>query len=135
MDTAVVILNWNGQRWLEQFLPGVVSLSAGDARVIVADNGSTDGSLEWVRNNVPDAEVITMPVNNGFAGGYNEALAQVDAKYFVLLNSDVEVTPGWVRTLRDHLEARTDMAACQPKMRGAPRSTPVFTPSKSMTSE
>ncbi len=116
MDTAVVILNWNGQRWMEQFLPGVVALSRHDARVIVADNGSTDNSIEWVRTHVPEAEVIAMPGNEGFAGGYNAALEQVDAKYFVLLNSDVEVTPGWVRTLRDHLEARPDMAACQPKM-------------------
>ena len=116
MDTAVVILNWNGLQWLEQFLPGVVALTAKDARVIVADNGSTDGSVAWVRANVPDAEVIGMPENQGFAGGYNTALAQVDATYFVLLNSDVEVTPGWVGTLRAHLDARPDMAACQPKM-------------------
>jgi len=116
MDTAVVILNWNGLQWLEQFLPGVVALTAKDARVIVADNGSTDGSVAWVRANVPDAEVIGMTENHGFAGGYNTALAQVDATYFVLLNSDVEVTPGWVGTLRAHLDTRPDMAACQPKM-------------------
>lgn len=116
MDTAVVILNWNGQHWLERFLSGVIALSKGDARVIVADNASTDGSVAWVRANAPMAEVIEMPTNEGFAGGYNIALAQVEAKYFVLLNSDVEVTPGWVRTLRDHLEAHPDMAACQPKM-------------------
>jgi GT2 family glycosyltransferase len=116
MDTAVVILNWNGQRWLEQFLPAVVERSARHARVIVADNGSTDGSVAWVRSNLPAVEVIRMPENQGFAGGYNEALQQVDAKYFVLLNSDVEVTDGWVLALRDHLEANPDMAACQPKM-------------------
>lgn len=116
MDTAVVILNWNGQHWLEKFLSGVVDLTAADARVILADNGSTDGSIDWVRANLPQVEVLAMPVNNGFAGGYNEALGAIDAEYFILLNSDVEVTAGWVRTLRSHLEARPDMAACQPKM-------------------
>jgi GT2 family glycosyltransferase len=116
MDTAVVILNWNGQRWLEQFLPSVVAHTAQDARIIVADNGSTDGSVAWVRTHVPGAEVLEMPVNKGFAGGYNIALAQLEAKYFILLNSDVEVTPGWAAALRNHLEQHPDMAACQPKM-------------------
>lgn len=116
MNTAVVILNWNGQQWLQQFLPQVIAHTAGQARVIVADNGSTDGSVAWVRAHAPAAELIEMPGNKGFAGGYNAALAQVDAKYFVLLNSDVEVTPGWLKALEDHLEAHPDMAACQPKM-------------------
>lgn len=116
MDTAIVILNWNGRHWLERFLPGVLELSLSDARVIVADNGSTDGSVDWVRAHAPRAEVIAMRSNQGFAGGYNEALKQVDATYFLLLNSDVEVTAGWVTALRAHLEARPDMAACQPKM-------------------
>lgn len=115
-DTAVVILNWNGQHWLERFLPGVVAHTAGDARVVLADNGSTDGSVDWVRMHLPTVEVIAMPRNLGFAGGYNAALAQVDATYFLLLNSDVEVMPGWARLLREHLEARPGMAACQPKM-------------------
>lgn len=115
MDTAVVILNWNGRNWLERFLPLVVQRTP-EARVIVADNGSTDGSLAWLRTHAPEVAVIPLAENLGFAGGYNAALEQVEAKYFVLLNSDVEVTPGWVRTLRDHLEANPDMAACQPKM-------------------
>lgn len=116
MDTAVVILNWNGLQWLQRFLPLVVSHTGTDARVILADNASTDGSVTWVRLNAPSVEVITMGTNEGFAGGYNTALGQVEARYFVLLNSDVEVTPGWVRTLRKHLDDRPDMAACQPKM-------------------
>lgn len=116
MDTAVVILNWNGRHWLEQFLPVVVAHSAADARVIVADNGSTDDSVAWVRGHQPGVEVIAMPENQGFAGGYNAALEQVQAKYFILLNSDVEVTPGWIRALRSHMEQRPRMAACQPKM-------------------
>jgi GT2 family glycosyltransferase len=111
-----VILNWNGRHWLEQFLPDVLAHTADDARVVVADNGSTDDSVAWLREHAPAAEVITLPENNGFAGGYNKALAQIDATYYVLLNSDVQVHPGWVRTLRDHLDARPDMAACQPKV-------------------
>ncbi len=117
METAVVILNWNGRKWLEQFLPGVLAHTAAEARVIVADNGSTDDSVAWVRAHAPGAEVITLAENRGFAGGYNAALAQVEAKYYVLLNSDVEVTPGWARILQEHMDARPDMAACQPKMR------------------
>ncbi len=116
MDTAVVILNWNGKHWLEQFLPGVLRDTAGDARVIVADNASTDGSVAWLHTNMPGVEVIEMPENQGFAGGYNVALRQVDAAYYVLLNSDVQVTANWVRTLRNHLEAHPNMAACQPKV-------------------
>lgn len=116
MDTAVVILNWNGRQWLEQFLPVVVAHSSADARLVLADNGSTDDSIAWVRAHLPQVEVIALAENLGFAGGYNAALEQVQAKYYVLLNSDVEVTPGWVRQLRTHLEEQPDMAACQPKM-------------------
>ncbi|MFZ1665433.1 MAG: glycosyltransferase family 2 protein [Flavobacteriales bacterium] len=116
MDTAVVILNWNGRHWLERFLPTVLEHSAHAARVIVADNGSTDGSVDWLRKEMPAVEVIAMPTNEGFAGGYNKALAQVDTTYFLLLNSDVETTPGWIDALHAHLAARPDMAACQPKV-------------------
>ncbi|MGV9014067.1 MAG: glycosyltransferase family 2 protein [Flavobacteriales bacterium] len=116
MDTAIVILNWNGRHWLERFLPTVLEHSAHAARVIVADNGSTDGSVDWLRSNLPAVEVIAMPINEGFAGGYNKALAQVDATYLVLLNSDVETSPGWIDALRKHLVDRPEMAACQPKV-------------------
>ncbi len=116
MDTAVIILNWNGERWLREFLPCVVEHSRDTARVIVADNGSTDGSLAWLRANAPDVDVIALPENLGFAGGYNAALAQVRAEYYVLLNSDVEVTPGWIGAMRSHLDADARMAACQPKV-------------------
>ena len=116
MDTAIVILNWNGEQWLRQFLPKVVELSKNDARILVADNGSTDGSVAWVRANAPDVEVIQMSENRGFAGGYNEALNQVEAEFYVLLNSDVEVTPSWVLGLRAMLDRDPRMAACQPKV-------------------
>lgn len=116
MDTAVVILNWNGLQWLQRFLPTVLTHSRGEARVVVADNGSTDDSLAWVKANHPEVELIAMPENRGFAGGYNAALQQVRAEFLVLLNSDVEVTPGWIGALRDHLRSHPEMAACQPKV-------------------
>jgi GT2 family glycosyltransferase len=96
LPTAIVILNWNGQPWLERFLPGVVACTGADAEVIVADNASTDGSIDWVRAHFPGLRIIRNAENLGFAGGYNEALKQLDASLYVLLNSDVEVLPGWV---------------------------------------
>ena len=94
MTTAVVILNWNGKKMLERFLPSVTACTTGDAEVIVADNGSTDDSLDFVRAHYPGMRIIELDKNYGFAGGYNRALEQVEADYFVLLNDDVEVTPG-----------------------------------------
>ncbi len=87
MDTAVVILNWNGERWLREFLPAVLERSRAHARVIVADNGSTDGSVAWIRSSMPEVEVIELPKNLGFAGGYNAALEQVRADLFILLKT------------------------------------------------
>lgn len=115
-DIAVVILNWNGASWLERFLPGVLAHSSG-ARVVVADNGSTDGSVQWLRDAHPSVEVLALARNEGFAGGYNKALAQLKASHFVLLNSDVEVTPGWLEGMHALLLRQPDMAACQPKVR------------------
>lgn len=115
MRTAVVILNWNGRHWLERFLPGVVQCSAG-TDIVVADNGSTDGSVEWVMAQQPGVRCIRLERNLGFAGGYNEALRQVTADRYVLLNSDVEVSPGWVDHLNAYLDKHPDMAACQPKV-------------------
>jgi GT2 family glycosyltransferase len=114
--TAVVILNWNGQHWLERFLPGVVSATAGEAEVIVADNGSTDGSLAWVEAHHPSVTVVRNGENLGFAGGYNVALTQVKADLLILLNSDVEVRPGWIAALRRYMDLHPEMAACQPKV-------------------
>ncbi|MDR2936949.1 MAG: glycosyltransferase family 2 protein, partial [Rikenellaceae bacterium] len=113
---AVVILNWNGERFLEQFLPLVVACS-GDAQIAVADNGSTDGSLALLAARFPEARVIGLPKNYGFAEGYNRALARIEAEYYVLLNSDVEVTPGWLGPLVAMLDTDRQVAAVMPKLR------------------
>ena len=113
--TAVVILNWNGRAMLEAFLPSVVAGSEG-ARVVVADNASTDDSLAFVRREYPNVEIIELAENYGFAEGYNRALAQVDAEFFVLLNSDVEVSAHWLEPLEAYLDAHPDVAAVQPKL-------------------
>ncbi|TGE20227.1 glycosyltransferase family 2 protein [Hymenobacter elongatus] len=115
-DVAVVILNWNGQQLLRQFLPAVLAHSDG-ARIIVADNASTDDSVAMLRREFPGVEIVQNPENLGFCAGYNMALGHVEAKYYMLLNSDVEVTPGWLRPLRGLLEQRPQVAACQPKIR------------------
>jgi len=115
MRTAVVILNYNGRHWLERFLPSVIAHS-GDAGLVVADNGSTDGSMQWLSEACPAVQRIVLAKNLGFAGGYNAALRQVDAERYVLLNSDVEVTSGWIDRLNACLDADPGMAACQPKV-------------------
>lgn len=114
---AVVILNWNGSRMMRRFLPSVVQYSALEGvEVIVADNHSTDDSLEMLRNDFPTVRTILLDENYGFAEGYNRALKQVDAEYFLLLNSDVEVTPGWLEPLLDYMDKHPEAAACQPKL-------------------
>lgn len=116
MKTAVVILNWNGSKLLERYLPSVVERTP-NAEVIVADNGSTDDSLVWLRMHYPDVKTITLDKNYGFAGGYNRALLKVDADYVVLLNSDVEVTDGWLEPLVEVLDKSADIAVVAPKLR------------------
>lgn len=115
--TAVVILNWNGREFLRKFLPAVIANSQGVADVIVADNASTDSSIEFLQNNFPEVRIITNRTNGGFARGYNEALAEVDADYFILLNSDIEVTPHWIEPVIQMMESDKTIAACQPKLR------------------
>ncbi len=116
MRTAIVILNWNGRHWLERFLPSVIRHS-GDAQIVVADNASTDDSVEWLERSHPQIVQVRMDRNRGFAGGYNEALRRIKADRFILLNSDVEVTPGWADKLAARLDADEGLAACQPKIR------------------
>lgn len=118
---SVVILNWNGRGHLEHFLPSVVAHTSGDAEVIVADNGSTDDSLAWLRLNYPEVGVVRMERNYGFAEGYNRALREIDSPYYLLLNSDVEVTAGWWQPLVEILDTEADVAAVAPKLRAERR--------------
>lgn len=115
MKTAIVILNWNGRHMLEKYLPTVIQHSP-EADVIVADNASTDNSISWLQENHPSVRIIQLDKNYGFAGGYNKALEQVESEYYLLLNSDVEVTPGWLKPLLEKMEADKEIAACQPKL-------------------
>jgi GT2 family glycosyltransferase len=115
--TAVVILNWNGLKFLKMFLSLVMEHSVdGDTVVCVADNDSDDGSADWIKQNHPDVMLIRFDKNHGFARGYNLALAQLDARYFILLNSDIEVTPLWTEPLITYLDKNPDAASCQPKI-------------------
>ena len=115
--TAIVILNWNGIGYLQKFL-GIAekySLSPGTV-LYVADNGSTDGSADWTEKNFPNVKLIRFGKNHGFAGGYNLALQQIEAEYFILLNSDIEVTPGWTEPLISFMDRNPGVASCQPKI-------------------
>lgn len=115
---SVVILNYNGRKHLEEFLPSVVEHSQGnDVEIIIADNHSTDDSINFLTVNYPDIRQIRMSVNSGYAGGYNEALKQVESEYFILLNSDVEVTKNWVVPIITYLDENTDVAAAMPKIK------------------
>ncbi len=113
-EIAIVILNFNGKSYLETFLPSVIEFSPG-IRIIIADNQSTDDSLFFLRQNYPDVEIILNLENGGFAKGYNDALSKIDSKYYLLLNSDIEVSRGWLDPL---LNAVNDdkVAGCQPKV-------------------
>ncbi len=113
---AIVILNWNGKKFLEQFLPSVLSTTYGNHQVIVADNGSNDDSIAFLEQNYPGIRIIRFDSNLGFAKGYNEALKQVAAEYYMILNSDVEVTPGWLEPMVQLLGKDRNIAACQPKI-------------------
>ena len=114
---AVVILNWNGCDMLRSFLPSVVTCSGADGAVVyVADNGSTDDSVEMLRREFPSVRLILLDRNYGFADGYNRALRQVEAEYVVLLNSDVEVTDRWLHPLAAYMDAHPEVAGCQPKL-------------------
>jgi GT2 family glycosyltransferase len=114
---AVVVLNWNGKKWLEKFLPDVVKNSSSHiSEVYVADNNSTDDSIAWVKNNLPHVKIIQNRNNQGYAGGYNQALKNIIADYFVLLNSDVEVSENWIEPVLSIFERDKNIAACQPKI-------------------
>ena len=120
MKTAIVILNWNTQALLEKYLPLLIrSVEGLDAQVIVADNASTDGSRELLQEKFPQTPTLFFDQNYGFTGGYNKALSQIDAEYFVLINSDIEVQEGWLEPLLDWMESHPRCGACAPKLHSA----------------
>jgi GT2 family glycosyltransferase len=115
---SIVILNWNGEAYLEQFLPTLVQHSQlQDVEIVVADNNSSDDSLEFLAGNYPQIKVIRLDENYGFSGGYNRALKQLSSTYFLLLNSDIEVTEGWLEPLIEKMESNDRIAACTPKLK------------------
>ncbi len=114
-ELAIVILNWNGRKMMRKYLPSVLEHSKG-AEVIVADNASTDDSLQMLAKEFPSVRTIVLKKNWGFADGYNKALEQVNAEYYLLLNSDVRVEEGWLNAMMDYMRKNKDVAACQPKL-------------------
>lgn len=113
---AIVILNWNGAKMLRQYLPSVLQYSRDEATVYVADNASTDDSIAMLREHFPECRLILFEKNWGFAEGYNKALAQIDAEYYLLLNSDIEVTHHWLTPMIEYMDVHQEVAACQPKL-------------------
>lgn len=114
---TVVILNWNGKHWLEQFLPSVLATNYANMEVLVVDNASTDDSVDFLKSAYPVVRVLELDQNYGFAEGNNRAIPAVHTPYFVLLNSDVEVDPDWLAPLVERMESNDKIAALQPKIR------------------
>jgi GT2 family glycosyltransferase len=112
---AVVILNYNGKKYLQQFLPLVIKYSVGH-KIIVGDNASTDDSVNFIKSSFPEVQLIVQSVNEGFSKGYNSVLNQVKAQYYILLNSDVEVTDNWIHPIIELMDQDPSIAACQPKI-------------------
>ena len=114
---AVIILNWNGRDLLRRFLPSVVEHSDSSiSRIVVADNGSDDDSIEVLEREFPQVEILRLEKNFGFAEGYNRAVKAIECKYTILLNSDAAASPGWDIALFDFMENQPDVGACQPKL-------------------
>ena len=113
---AIVILNWNGEQMLRTYLPTVMRYSREEAVVYVADNASTDGSLAFLKRDYPQCRLIELEKNWGFAEGYNLALKKIDAEYYLLLNSDIEVTHHWLTPMIEYMDNHAEVAACQPKL-------------------
>jgi len=116
LKTAIVILNWNGQKLLEQFLPSIVNFSSEEATIYVADNASTDASINYIKEFYPSIKIIENAINGGYAKGYNDALQQVDADIYCLLNSDVEVTKNWLTPVINLFKKEKNTAIIQPKL-------------------
>lgn len=116
MKTAIVILNWNGKKLLEQFLPSVVNFSSQEAEVYVADNASTDDSIEFIKQNYPTVKIVKNSINGGYAKGYNDALQHIDADIYCLVNSDIEVTKNWLTPILTTFKTALNTAIIQPKI-------------------
>lgn len=116
MKTAIVILNWNGQKLLEQFLPSVVNFSLDEATIYIADNASTDDSVSYVKTHFPSVKIIKNSQNGGYSKGYNDALQAIDADIYCLLNSDVEVTENWLKPITEAFKNDINTAIIQPKL-------------------
>ncbi len=115
MKIAIVILNWNGKKLLQKFLPSVIAHSS-EADIYVADNASTDDSILFIKNTYPSISIIENSINGGYAKGYNDALAKIDADIYCLLNSDIEVTPEWITPIKKVFMEQANVAAVQPKI-------------------
>lgn len=116
MKVSIVILNWNGKDMLERYLPSVLRYSRDESQIWVADNASADLSMKMLQEKFPEVRIITLEKNFGFAEGYNRALKMIDSEYYVLLNSDVEVTHHWLTPLVEYMDNHDEVAACQPKI-------------------
>ncbi len=116
MKIAIVILNWNGKQLLEQFLPAMINCTGNDAEIYIADNASTDDSVEFVKTNFPQIKIIQNTINGGYAKGYNDALQNIDTDIYALVNSDIEVTNGWIKPIIDEFESSENTAVIQPKI-------------------
>ena len=116
---AIVILNWNGKHYLKQFLPTVIENTYAEnfsVQIVIADNGSTDESIRWLKENHPSIQTIELDKNYGFTGGYNKSLEQIHTDYYLLLNSDIEVTKGWLEPMLQFMVKNPNAAACMPKL-------------------
>ncbi|WBX70545.1 glycosyltransferase family 2 protein [Tenacibaculum retecalamus] len=116
MKTAIVILNWNGKKLLEQFLPSIVNFSSQEAEIYVADNASTDDSIEFIKQNYPTVKIVKNNINGGYAKGYNDALQHIDADIYCLVNSDIEVTKNWLTPILTTFKTALNTAIIQPKI-------------------
>jgi len=117
-NTAVIVLNWNGIHFLQKFIPILIQNTPADiADIIVADNASTDNSVKYIQDTFPQVKLIVLTKNYGYAEGYNQAIAQTNYKYSVLINSDIEVSKNWLEPLVQQMENNPRTAACQPKIR------------------
>jgi hypothetical protein len=116
LKTAIVILNWNGKKLLEQFLPSIVKFSSEEAEIYVADNASEDTSISFIKNNFPSVKIVKNIENGGYAKGYNDALQKIDADIYCLINSDVEVTQNWLSPILNIFNSDENTAIIQPKI-------------------